>query len=41
VLTLVVTPAALMGIANLAARREAWRTRRRNKRLPKAAVPAE
>ncbi|HET9619437.1 MAG TPA: efflux RND transporter permease subunit [Pseudolabrys sp.] len=41
VLTLIVTPAALMGIANLAARREAWRTRRRNKRLPKAAVPAE
>ena len=41
VLTLVVTPAALMGIANLAARREAWRARRREKRLPKAAVPAE
>lgn len=41
VLTLVVTPAALMGIANLAARRDAWRLRRRGKRLRKAAVPAE
>ena len=41
VLTLVVTPAALMGIANLAARRDEWRLRRRGKRLRKAAVPAE
>jgi multidrug efflux pump len=41
VLTLVVTPAALMAIANLAAWREAWQTRRRDKRLPKGSVPAE
>ena len=41
VLTLVVTPAALMGIANLAARRDAWRERRRAKKLPQAALPAE
>jgi len=41
VLTLIVTPAALMGIANLAARRDAWRARRRRKALSKAAVPAE
>jgi multidrug efflux pump len=28
ILTLIVTPAALMGIANLAARRDRWRERR-------------
>jgi multidrug efflux pump len=39
VLTLIVTPAALMGIANLAARRDRWRERRLARR--QAAVPAE
>ena len=38
VLTLIVTPAALMGIANLAAWRERWRERRA---LRRAAAPAE
>jgi multidrug efflux pump len=36
VLTLIVTPAALMGIANLAARRERWRERRATARARKA-----
>lgn len=39
VLTLIVTPAALMGIANLAARRDRWRERRAARR--QTAVPAE
>jgi multidrug efflux pump len=40
VLTLIVTPAALMGIANVAALRDRWRERRRARRRP-ASVPAE
>ena len=39
ILTLIVTPAALMGIANLAARRKRWHERRTARR--QAAVPAE
>ncbi len=39
VLTLIVTPAALMGIANLAARRDRWRERRAARR--QATAPAE
>jgi multidrug efflux pump len=39
ILTLIVTPAALMGIANLAARRDRWRERRAARR--QATVPAE
>jgi hypothetical protein len=38
---LIVTPAALMAIANLAARRDRWRERRAARRQAKAAVPAE
>ncbi|MBS0533358.1 MAG: efflux RND transporter permease subunit [Proteobacteria bacterium] len=41
VLTLIVTPAALMGIANLAARRDRWRERRAARRLAKQGMPAE
>lgn len=38
ILTLIVTPAALMGIANLAERRDRWRERRATARAEKAAV---
>jgi len=38
VLTLIVTPAALMGIANLAERRERWRERRAAARAGKAGI---
>jgi len=38
VLTLIVTPAALMGIANLAARRDRWRERRLAKRQQAAPI---
>jgi len=41
VLTLIVTPAALMGIANLAAKRDRWRERRAQRRQAKQGVPAE
>lgn len=41
VLTLIVTPAALMGIANIAARRDRWRERRAARRQAKLGVPAE
>ncbi len=41
VLTLIVTPAALMGIANLAARRDRWRERRAARRQAKLGMPAE
>jgi multidrug efflux pump len=42
VLTLVVTPAALMAIANVAAWRDRLREGRRGRKaLPKSAVPAE
>jgi multidrug efflux pump len=40
VLTLVVTPAALMSIANISARRAAWKSRRAEKRALRA-QPAE
>ena len=41
VLTLIVTPAALMGIANIAARRDRWRERRAARRQARLGVPAE
>ncbi|RDV03475.1 efflux RND transporter permease subunit [Undibacter mobilis] len=41
VLTLIVTPAALMAIANLAAKRDRWRERRAARRLAKQGMPAE
>lgn len=41
VLTLIVTPAALMGIANIAARRDRWRERRAARRQAKLGMPAE
>ena len=41
VLTLIVTPAALMAIANLAEKRDRWRERRAARRLAKQGVPAE
>ena len=41
VLTLIVTPAALMAIANLAEKRDRWRERRAAKRLARQGMPAE
>ncbi len=41
VLTLIVTPAALMAIANLAEKRDRWRERRAARRLAKQGIPAE
>jgi multidrug efflux pump len=41
VLTLIVTPAALMGIANLADWRDRWRDRRAARRLARQGMPAE
>lgn len=41
VLTLIVTPAALMAIANLAEKRDRWRERRAARRLAKQGMPAE
>ena len=41
VLTLIVTPAALMAIANLAEKRDRWRQRRAARRLAKQGMPAE
>ena len=38
ILTLIVTPAALMGIANLAARRDRWLERRAERQGAKAAA---
>jgi multidrug efflux pump len=41
VLTLIVTPAALMAIANLAEKRDRWRERRAARRLARQGMPAE
>lgn len=41
VLTLIVTPAALMAIAKLAEKRDRWRERRAARRLAKQGMPAE
>lgn len=41
ILTLIVTPAALMAIANMAERRDRWMARWRDRRAAKSGVPAE